>query len=198
MQRSNLVLSLAFSFGLFSQALLAAKPVSITLLADQSQVEFQAKDSVNVLKFTGKAKGVAGSFKVSDQKVIEGKASVQLGKLDTELEKRNEHMYDHLNIKTHPEAFFKPTLLPWTDPSEVLNKETNGADFEGLMTLNGVEKAVKGKVSSKPGKDGTVDYNFEFPLDFTEFDIKSPSFLGVKVDKNVKVSVNTTAKVIAL
>ncbi|HET9237408.1 MAG TPA: YceI family protein [Oligoflexus sp.] len=180
-------------FALSSHAL--GKAVTVNLLPDESKVSFKAL--ATLLTIQGKGSGVRGSFKISGPKAIEGKATLPLDGLTTEMSLRDKHMKSEktLYVAKYPEAVFVPTQLPWEDPSEVLKKKTDKAHFEGKLTLHGVEKPVSGDVSTEFAGD-KVKYTFNFQVKLSDHDIPLPSFSGVKVKDDVEVMVETPAKVV--
>ncbi|MCX6131938.1 MAG: YceI family protein, partial [Proteobacteria bacterium] len=111
---------------------------------------------------------------------------------------RDEHMQKYLDSEHFPTAKFVVTLLPWSDPSEALVKAVEAAPFEGKMTLHGVEKPIKGTMSSKLEAQGKVNFTFVFELNIVDFGIAVPSYLGVTVKEVVGVTVNSSAKLEAL
>jgi polyisoprenoid-binding protein YceI len=174
---------------------LLAKPVSVSILTEESAVEFNAVDTRKILSFKGVGKGVVGKFKITDAKTMEGQASFPLKILDTDVDTRNEHMLKLLDVTTHPDAKFVPTSLPWADPSQILEKAVEKAPFEGKMTIRGVEKAVQGTVDTVLDKAGKVNYTFAFNVLLSDFGMEAPSFLGVKVDNTIGVIVKVPSKV---
>jgi polyisoprenoid-binding protein YceI len=180
-------------FALSSHAF--GKAVTVNLLPDESKVSFKAL--ATLLTIEGKGSGVQGTFKIAGSKAIEGKATLPLDGLTTEMSLRDKHMKSEKNlyVTKFPEAVFIPTQLPWEDPSDVLKKKTDKAHFEGKLTLHGVEKPVSGDVSTDFAGD-KVKYTFNFQVKLSDHDIPLPSFSGVKVKDDVEVVVETPAKVV--
>ncbi|HYX35832.1 MAG TPA: YceI family protein [Oligoflexus sp.] len=199
MRRVQLIAHSLVLVGLLTQGTLslAAKPVSVDILPTNSTVSFKGSTLKNIVKFDGKGTGVAGKFKITSSKVVEGQATFPLNNLQLDMDTRAKHMKEDLEVTKFPEAKFVPTLLPWEDPSTVLTKETKDQPFEGKMTLHGVEKPVKGQVSTR--KDGDkIEYVFNFKLSLTEFGITRRKHLGLQVGDEFDVEVKTLAKVVAL
>jgi polyisoprenoid-binding protein YceI len=188
--------SLVFASFMIHSAVSFAGGVDVTLLTDESEVNYTAY--TQVFKFDGKGTGVKGSFKISGPKEMEGHATFPLPNLKGEFEKRDKTMREEVFVvKKHPEAKFTPTDLPWKDPSQVLKKETKEEPFSGKILIRGVENPVSGNVSSQVVGD-KVKYIFKFTVDLSKHGVtKLPSFAGVRVKPNVDVTVITHAKVVA-
>lgn len=187
----GLVLTSLLSISVKSQA----ATVMVNLLPDESKVTFKAL--ATLLTIEGNGKGVTGNFKISGPTSIEGKATLPLDGLTTDMSLRDKHMKSEktLYVSKFPEAIFIPTKLPWEDPSQVLKKDTEKGPFEGKLTLHGVEKPVSGDVSTKVLKD-KVRYTFQFNVLLSQHNIPLPQFSGVKVKDQVEVTVETPAKVV--
>lgn len=178
-------------------ASLVAKPVSVDIVPEASSVSFKGSTLRNIVRFNGSGTGVIGNFKITSPTVMEGQATFPLNNLQLDLDTRATHMKEDLEVTKFPEARFIPTVLPWEDPSKVLSQDADNLPFEGKMTLHGVEKPVKGTVSTKKTLD-KVEYNFTFKLLLTDFDIKRRTHLGLQVGDQFEVVVKTLAKVVPL
>jgi polyisoprenoid-binding protein YceI len=176
---------------------LAAKPVSVEIVPQDSSVSFKGSTLRNIVRFNGSGTGVNGNFKITSPTVVQGQATFPLNNLQLDLDTRAAHMKEDLEVTKFPEARFVPTLLPWEDPSQVLSQNAENLPFEGKMTLHGVEKPVKGTVSTQKIVD-KVEYNFKFKLLLTDFGIKRRTHLGLQVGDQFDVVVKTLAKVVPL
>src|SRR5206468_1994458 len=129
---------------------------------------------------------------------LTGEAKFKLETLDTGISKRTEHMKEkYLETKTYPMAEFVLTKLPL--PADFFSGGAASAskvDFTGKLKLHGKEKELKGKADVKRSGD-KVTAHFDLPTKITDFGIEKPSFLGISVDEEVAVSVDTQAKVAA-
>jgi len=199
MRRVQLIaqsVALASLMGLGTTSL-AAKPVSVDIVPQDSTVSFKGSTLRNLVRFDGSGAGVVGKFKITSTKVIEGQATFPLDNLKLDLDTRATHMKEDLEVTKFPEAKFIPTNLPWEDPSKVLTQNTEDLPFEGKMTLHGVEKPVKGTVSTKKDSD-RVEYKFNFKVLLTDFGINRRKHLGLQVGDEFEVEVKTLAKVVPL
>lgn len=182
--------------GVISSSALA-RSIQVNILTTDSKVTFRG--SSKLLDFEGEGTGVVGNFKLSGPNAVEGLATFQLSTLNTGLSLRDKHMKSEktLHVEKFPEAKFVPTSMPWDDPSKVLTQSTEKGRFEGKLSLHGVEKNIKGDVSSQVIGD-KVSFKYEFEVSLNDFSIKAPEFSGVKVKDTIQVVVTTLAKVDAL
>ena len=194
MQRIPFIIRSLLVVGSLSPALGFSKHTNLTILGDEAKVSFIAKTKPVPLTIEGSGTGLAGALKLIDATHTEGEVSFPLKNLSTQLAKRDEHMQKHLDCEHFAIAKFTPTVLPWSDPSLALTQAVSSAPFEGKMTLRGVEKPIKGKVSSKPGSQGKVEFTFVFDVNILDFSIPVPSYLGVSMKEIVEVTVNAPAK----
>ncbi|RYZ76388.1 MAG: hypothetical protein EOP04_32140, partial [Proteobacteria bacterium] len=150
MGRTQLIVSGIVFFAQFLSGIskLAAKPVKVELLPQESSVSFEGSTAMNAVHFDGKGIGLSGNFKITAPKAIEGEATFPLDNLQLDMDKRAKHMKEDLEVTKYPIAKFTPTVLPWEDPSQVLTQPTSDRPFEGKMLLHGVEKPVSGTVST--------------------------------------------------
>lgn len=134
--------------------------------------EIDAKASVGILEFTGKGCTISGSPKVEGGKVS-GEFAVDLSKIDTGMDLRNEHMRDnYLEVKKFPKATLKLDPMP----------EAGGA-WSGTMELHGVKKPVSGTAEKT-----AAGWNFKFQLNTEAFGIKQAEYKGIVIAKEVGVS----------
>jgi polyisoprenoid-binding protein YceI len=178
-------------------SLLAAKPVTVDLVPQDSTVSFTGSTLKKFVRFDGKGSGVTGKFKITSAKVVEGQATFPLDNLKLDMDNRAKHMKEDLEVTKFPEAKFIPTALPWEDPSKVLTQETDKQPFEGKMTLHGVEKPVQGTVSTKKNGD-KVEYTFNFKVLLSDYKINQRTYLGLKVGNEFDVEVKAIGKVVPL
>ncbi len=199
MRRAQMFAQSLVFFGFMTQgpALLAAKPVSIDLVPQDSTVSFTGSTLKKLVRFDGKGTGVTGKFKITSTKVMEGQATFLLDTLQLDMDNRAKHMKEDLEVTKFPEAKFVPTALPWEDPSKVLTEETDKKPFEGKMTLHGVEKPVQGTVSTKKTGD-KVEYTFNFKVMLSDYNINRRTHLGLKVGNEFDVEVKALGKVVPL
>lgn len=167
---------------LFTPAISLAAVQKLT--PNGGQVEFLAQTSPSFIKIHGKGKPATGELQLNGDKV-EGKFEFELASFDTEMERRNEHMKKYLEVEKFPKATLelksvKP-LVGWTLKSPKLEN----AAFEGVLTLHGQNRPVKGKLNIN--EKGATEVSFSVNLD--DYKIEQPSFAGVTVKKDIDITV---------
>ncbi len=105
--------------------------------------------------------------------------------LKTGISLRDDHLKKAINANKHPKAVMevKRSALKFPDDKKSLEGSATG-DF----TLNGTKKPLK--FSYKVSRTGS-DYHVQglATVDITKFNLEKPCYLGVCVDKDVKVKV---------
>ena len=112
--------------------------------------------------------------------------SVPLGKLDTGIELRNQHMREkYLEVAKYPNAELQLARAAITLPAE--GKSVEGK-AKGTMTLHGKSQPVDFAYQIK--REGNV-YNVKgkVPLNLKAFAIDIPSYLGVTVKPDIETAV---------
>ena len=191
------LLPLVIYFSLAPVFAAVEKPAAqIELKNGKSRVEFTALGSSG-LTITGKTSDdhpVTGNFKV-DGKKVSGTARLELEGLDTGMEMRNKHMKEkYLEVPKFPEAKFTLTelTLPGDPTADFLAKQI---PFKGEMLLHGQTKPVTGFVDAE--KKGTdLNLEFTFALKMGQFQIQTPSFLGITVAEDVNVLVQAKSPLV--
>jgi len=108
---------------------------------------------------------------------------VPLTELKTGISLRDDHLKKALEVTAHPKANLAVERSKLTFPAD--NKEFDGSAV-GQLTLHGVTKPSKFTYKVKrTGSDYHVQARLE--VDITQFNMEVPCYLGVCVDKNVKV-----------
>ncbi len=105
--------------------------------------------------------------------------------LKTGISLRDSHLKDAIKAEAHPKSILKVKRSALKFPED---KATVESSASGSMTLAGVTKPVS--FSYKVERTGS-DYHVQglTTIDITDFGIEKPCYLGVCVDKDVKVKV---------
>jgi len=124
--------------------------------------------------------------------MVEGELAVDLMTLQTGIALRDDHLRDkYLEVGKGAEyqmATLEDIRLDGVDPSHPVGK----AKFTGKLTLHGQERPVSGTAEIKRAGDG-FRVQATFPVKVSDFQIPSPSYLGVGVRDEVTVAVNFVA-----
>jgi polyisoprenoid-binding protein YceI len=175
---------------------LNAKARIIDIDHGSGTVDFEAIGRPGALKIHGKGAAPHGSFKIVGSEVT-GNLTFDLESLDTGMKLRNEHMKKkYLETEKFPQAKLSITKMNLPKDFTLDNCNLEKATFEGILTLHGVDKPVTGE-SKIDCKSGRVNFDAHFDLVIENFGITIPSFAGVTMAKDVKVSVAASAPVIS-
>lgn len=137
------------------------------------------------LKIQGSGKGVTASE--SDGKVT---VKAPVNNLKTGISLRDEHLKKAINAGSHPHASFTVTRSSLKFPERGKSLESSGS---GSFTLNGVSQTVSFKYKAE-NKGDFYEVQGATEFDITKFKIEQPCYLGVCVEKEVKVKVKFKVK----
>ena len=176
----------------------SAVVVAFALFAAASAVAGWTKGAAApVAKFNGSGPGgfkIEGTTNALDVK-DDGKTLsivVALKDLSTGISLRDTHMRDkYLEVEKFPTT----TLAV---PLDQLKIPGNGApgegDAKGQVTLHGVTKEQAFHYKGTCSKDGLCDVTGTLPLNFNDYGIKVPSYLGITVKPDITITTTFQAK----
>jgi len=150
----------------------------------QSSAEFVATGKPAMIKISGKSTKLEGAIDFKKNQDL-GTIQIDLNTFDTEMETRNEHMkekYLEVNKANNKMAIFKLEKL-------------GTQDFQGKLTLHGVEKNITGQSVTK-SSETDCEATADFSLKLSEYNIEIPSYLGVTVAEDVVVKVSIKGKIL--
>ncbi len=120
---------------------------------------------------------------------ISGVFTVELSEFDTGISLRNTHMRDkYLEVSKFPRATLELKKLILPEKGEVA--------FDGILTLHGVSKAVRGKAEIERRTEDSADLlrvEATLELKISDFGIHTPSYAGITVADVVTVDVECEA-----
>jgi len=121
-----------------------------------------------------------------------GDVSIDLATIDTGIGLRNQHLRENYLEVAKGEGYNKAVL------SEIQLAEASGESFDGTtpftgtLLLHGVKRPVAG--TAEIHSEGTSRrVRAEFPVELSEWAVKTPEYLGVGVGSRLLVKVNLTA-----
>jgi polyisoprenoid-binding protein YceI len=145
--------------------------------------------------FEAKTEAIDGNLTLNPDRpgAVDGAIVVDLNTLKTGIELRDEHMREkYLEVQRGPEysqAKIDNIRLEGFDPARPAGK----VKFTGVLTLHGMTRDLSGAANIKQaGKNINVEASF--PLKVSDFDIPSPTYLGVGVRNQISVAVNFHAQ----
>lgn len=198
-------LSEVCSYAVLSAAALSAVALSATasaadravqLTVEKGEVEFVAVGWPSALRIKGTGGGVAGELAVSGDQ-ISGRITLALDSLETGIDLRDRHMREqYLETPRYPRAVFQPTRLAVDRLPESETFKPQVAPFEGLLDLHGTQRPVKG-TARVSRRGAAVEVEATFDLRTSDFDIRTPSYMGITVAQDVKVTVRLSGRLAA-
>ena len=175
---------LALAGTAYSQVLNAS---TLTSVAENGNTSFVAIGKPAMLRIKGAAKGPEGKLNL-DQRKVSGVLSLDMSKLHTGLDLRDEHMQKkYLEVGKFPKSELKldslsvPALAPGASIKDI--------PFEGTLSLHGETKTVKGTAQVNV-KGEEYEIIATFSLNLSDFKIDIPSYMGIKVADTVNVEVS--------
>ncbi|MGZ6124784.1 MAG: YceI family protein [Myxococcales bacterium] len=116
---------------------------------------------------------------------------VPLAPLETGIGLRDLHLRQMLEAEKYPAATLRISRSSLIFPRE--NEPAEGT-ADGDLTLHGQSRPVKVQYRAELGADGITKVRGSLQLDVRDFDIKTPSYLGVTVAPKVEVKVELAVK----
>jgi len=138
--------------------------------------------------FDAKTTAITGAVTASDSRALDGSVAVDLRTLDTGIGLRNEHLR---------ETYLEVTKGPGFDMATLSDIELKGVNpevpegkgsFTGVLKLHGVTKTVTGAVDVRQA-GAALRVKASFPVNLTDYSIRTPRYLGVGVKDTVTVEV---------
>lgn len=179
--RALAIIAVLLSFAMSAGA--ADKPVNLKV--ESSTLTFKAVGNPGFIRINGE-KGKIGGVAVENADTVAGTFEAQMDDFVTGLSLRDKHMKEkYLETKKYPKA-----VLALAPLKPDYGKEQ---DFTGKLTLHGVTKDIKGKVTAVKLDKG-VQAKGEFGVVLEDYGIAIPSYAGVTVAKDVTISFELVAK----
>jgi len=141
--------------------------------------------------FEAKTNAIRGQLTLdsAEKGAVNGALNVDLRTLQTGISLRDNHMREKYLEVQRGENFAEATLdeirLDGIDPQNPAGK----AKFRGVLMLHGTEREVTGTAEIKRTEQG-LKVQANFPVKVSDFEIPSPTYLGVGVKNDLAVTVN--------
>lgn len=164
----------------------AVKTESVEFKAADGKTEFLAVGKPAMIKINGEGPGAEGTL-TAVQKSLNGTLKVDLTKLTTKIDLRDDHMKNkYMEVGKYPEGTleFVNIELP-AEISQLTDKET-AVPFKAKFTFHGKTSEVSGTANVSK-KAGDLLGNAEFQFKITDHLDTLPTWLGVKVAEIVTV-----------
>jgi len=111
---------------------------------------------------------------------------VPIGPIETGIDLRDRHLREMLEAEKFPAAVLRVSRSDLTFPKQ---SEPAEGIAKGELTLHGRSRPVEVRYRAELGKGGVTKVRGSLQLDLRDFQIKSPSYLGVAVAPEVEVKV---------
>ncbi len=193
--RKSLITAAAFVILSFGAALAGQFLIEA---GEENTLVFYSKAPME--SFEGKTDRIEGSVNADLADLgsgVEVEVRVDMASLDTGISLRNRHMREnHLETGEFPEAVFRAQRV-LKAPTEAL-VPGGSAEFvlAGSMTLHGVSREIEAPVKVSCGESGGrihLDISSEFPIVLSDYDIKRPKFLVLKLNETQDVKIELRA-----
>ena len=154
----------------------------------QGSTEFATVGKPAMIKINGKGQGPEGVVTYAGD-VISGTVKVDLNKLTTEIDLRDEHMKNkYLEVHKFPTADLTFTDLKLPSTVDLMTGKETEVLFMADFTIHGKTKPVSGIARIKKiGK--IISGNAEFSVKIMEYLETLPSYAGIKIAEDVKVKI---------
>jgi polyisoprenoid-binding protein YceI len=150
-----------------------------------SRLEFIAVGKPAMIKIVGESNDLAGSIDESEKDGLSGNLILNVKSLKTGINMRDEHMKEkYLEVEKYPTATLKVQGVPVIASGKDLKKTISLP-----LSLHGVEQNVDVSLDMK-NTSGIYSGSAEFTIKLSDFSIKIPTYLGIKVADKVEVKVN--------
>lgn len=180
--------------------LLAATAAAETFMVTSgkpNRVRFESRATLET--FDGTTDRIQGEVLLNPTALedsIEVRLEVDLASLDTGIELRDKHMREnHLETKNYPTATFTGGRLHGLTRRDLRQGEAS-FEISGTLQLHGVSRVLRaaGTLDYDAAK-GTLQVRCNFIVKLSEFNIKRPGFLVMKLDENQHVELQFSAQV---
>ena len=176
--RQVLVFSVFFVLSQSSQAQTVFK-------TQGGHVDFYATGKPSMLKIHGENSDLTGAL-TQNKGSCDGKFTTKLSAFSSGMSLRDRHLKNKIfEIDKYPEAELNFKSMS-------LKAGTTGT-FSGTLKFHGTEKEVNGEVTPEIS-DKEIKFKTNFKILLTDYGIQPPEFAGMKIENEVRVEVQGTAK----
>ena len=177
-------------------------------VADAERFEIHPGEKENLAKFDshaplesfdGKTREVGGEIECDLQNLdnlVLIRIEVDLASLDTGIKLRNRHMRkNHLETKKYPKAVFTGDRVLESSKTSLATGETVTFTVSGHMELHGVTREMTATVEATLNQERNLEIVSRFDILLSDYKIKRPKFLMLKLDDTQKITFKVTARV---
>lgn len=171
----------------FIPSWVAAAP--LTVVPEKSFVQFTSKAPFETV--IGKTGDVSGEVNLSGANLrsVSGTIIVKAASIKTGNRLRDKNMReDYLESAKYPEIIFKIEKVV-TGPASLSKGEDSPFTLEGTFEIHGIKKKIVVPATVSLDTDGGLEVKSEFVIGLSDFQIKRPSFLIMRLAEEVTVGV---------
>ena len=147
---------------------------------------FQAKMPLNT--YMGKSDQLQGSINFETGKVA---FKLPVKSIKTDKDKRDEHMYELLEVEKNPNVLFDGKLM---DDFNFDKKGNQTVKVSGDFTLAGSTRQISVPLELVLVSEGTIQLKASWSLLITDYGIERPSIVFIQVNDKHDLSVDATLK----
>ncbi len=177
-----------------------AATFTITPGSEGTLVVFESKAPME--SFTGRTSAISGQITLDPAALADSvsvEVSVDLLKLDTGIDLRNQHMREnHLHTDRFPRAIFRGAKLIGEHPARLESGQAVTLQIAGEFECHGVKKPLTTPVEVKwDAETNRVHFATTFVVFLADHDIPRPKMLFVKLDEKQTVTFTAVAAPVA-
>ena len=146
---------------------------------------FKAKMPLN--SYTGESDKLQGTIDFETGKVV---FTVPVKSIKTGKDKRDEHMYELLEVQKYPNVVFEGKLA---DEFDLDKKSEQTVKVKGDFTLAGTTRQITVPLNLDPVSKG-IQLNASWSLLITDYGLERPSLMFIKVNDKHELDVNALLK----
>ena len=146
---------------------------------------FKAKMPLN--SYTGESDKLQGTIDFETGKVV---FIVPVKSIKTGKDKRDEHMYELLEVQKYPNVVFEGKLA---DEFDLDKKSEQTVKVKGDFTLAGTTRQITVPLNLDPVSKG-IQLNASWSLLITDYGLERPSLMFIKVNDKHELDVNALLK----
>ncbi len=167
---------------------------TILFKAATGETEFSAVGKPAMIKINGKGQGPEGVVTYAGD-VISGTVKVDLNKLTTEIDLRDDHMKNkYLEVQKYPTADLTFKDFKISTAVDKLTDSEIEIPFTADFTMHGKTKPVSGMMKIKKAQK-VITGEAEFSVKIMEYLETLPSYAGIKIAEDVKLKIKLSGTI---
>lgn len=196
--RNGLALLLTLSFILTVNAVQAEPLTMFVKHGKPNEVKFTSTAKIETI--VGVTDKISGYIYFNPQNVSDSLSAlmeVDMASLDTDNDKRNEHMRDnHLHTNKYPASVFTLNGLEGIKGNELVSGKEMKFTAKGKFLLHGIERDVKPMLTATyNAANQSLNVLATMTVKLSDYEIPRPQFLVLKLSDEQEIEIRFTATV---